>query len=265
MTHTLELYGQWVRREISQRFAGSVLGPLWLLLQPLSFIAVITLIFYGVFRTRWPGGDGSALDYALQVFVGLSVHGWCAEVLSRSPGSITAHPYLVTKVRFPLALLPAVVHGVALAQCLLSLALVALVAAVASAAGALQATPSWAALPLLPLVLLPSVLLLAGLGWLLAALGPYWRDLGNLMPAVSSLLMFLMPVFYPASMVPEGLTFLLTYNPLAYTIEGLRGLLLSGTPPDVWAGAAHLAAAAAVAGIGAWFFRRVRSGFADVL
>ena len=79
MSHVAELYGQWLRRDLSQRFAGSALGPLWLLLQPLSFIVVITLVFNGFFQAKWPGGDGSALDYGIKVFVGLSVHTFVAK------------------------------------------------------------------------------------------------------------------------------------------------------------------------------------------
>lgn len=262
MTQMGLLYGQWLRRDLSQRFAGSAAGQLWLLLQPLSFIAVITLVFNGFFNTKWPGGDGSALDYGLKVFVGLAVHTAAAEVLNRCPGSILAHPYLVTKVRFPLAMLPMVTAGVAVAQLLLSLG-IAMVAALATGSIPPQeAALSWWVLPLL---LMPALSLLAGLAWMLAGFGTYLRDLGNLMPAISSLLMFLMPVFYPADLVPAALSWVVTANPLAFTIESLRDLVFHGILPSPQAWTAHALVGVAVMGLGWWCFQRVRPGFADVL
>jgi len=262
MSHTAELYVQWLRRDLSQRFAGSALGPVWLILQPVSFIVVITLVFNGFFNAKWPGGDGSALDYGLKVFVGLAVHSFAAEMLSRCPGSILAHPYLVTKVRFPLALMPGVVAGVALAQLMLSLGLIMIFVLAFGLVPVDQALASWWCVPF---VVLPSVVMMMGLGWILAAAGVYLRDLGNFMPAVSSFLMFLMPVFYPAEFVPKGMAWFIEFNTLALAIEWLRQALFDGDLPCASGWSAHMLAASFVALLGWWFFRRVRPGFADVL
>lgn len=262
MLHALELYGQWCRRELSQRFAGSTLGPIWLLFQPLSLVLVITLVFNGFFRTKWPGGDGSALDYGLKVFVGMSVHAFVAEMLSRSPSCILSHTYLVTKVRFPLPLIPAVAAGVALVQLCLSLLLVMVILLFAGWVSPMTALTTWWVIPLL---LLPSVLLMLGIGWFLAATGVYLRDLSNVTPALSSLLMFLMPVFYPAEMVPEGLSWFVQGNPVAQAIESLRALLFMGQWPDPEQWLFHLVACATLSTLGWWYFQRVRPGFADVL
>jgi lipopolysaccharide transport system permease protein len=262
MSHSLGLYGQWLRRDLSQRFAGSAAGRLWLLLQPLGFIAVITLVFNGFFKAKWPGGDGSALNYGLQVFVGLALHTAVAEVLNRCPSSILAHPYLVTKVRFPLVMLPMVTLGVASAQLALSLVLAMAAALLAGVVAPVQAVASWWALPVL---LLPSLALMAGLAWGLAAFGTYLRDLGNLMPAISSLLMFLMPVFYPAEVVPPSMAWFIDANPLAFTIESLRALIFQGALPPLGTWALHGALGLVVMGVGWWCFARVQPGFADVL
>lgn len=262
MSHVTELYGQWLRRDLSQRFAGSALGPLWLLLQPLSFIVVITLVFNGFFQAKWPGGDGSALDYGIKVFVGLAVHTFVADILSRSPMAIVAHPYLVTKVRFPLELLPLVVAGVALAQLLLALVLVMAVVLGLGLLSLVQALLAWWALPGL---LLPALLFMLGLAWLLAATGIYLRDLGNFTPVLSGFLMFLMPVFYPAELVPSSLAWFIDYNPLALCIEWLRELLFNGSLPPLQLWAANALAGLVMAWAGWWTFQRVRPGFADVL
>jgi lipopolysaccharide transport system permease protein len=235
---------------------------MWLLLQPLSFVVVITLVFNGFFKTKWPGGDGSALDYGLKVFVGLAVHTFAAEVLARAPGCIVAHPYLVTKVRFPLPMIPMVTLGVALAQLLLALLLVMVAVLALGLVSPQQALQAWWAVPL---AMMPSVLLMVGVAWVLAAAGLYLRDLGNLTPAISSFLMFLMPVFYPAEFVPASLAWFIEFNPLALGIEWLRQILFLGTLPALQGWWAHMAAALVVAAAGWWFFQRVRPGFADVL
>jgi len=135
----------------------------------------------------------------------------------------------------------------------------ALALGVVSPVDALQ---SWWALPVL---LLPSVLTMMGLAWLLSAFGTYLRDVANLMPAIAAFLMFLMPVFYPAEFVPREMSWLVAFNPLAWTIEALRGLLFKAEWPGAWAVLSHTLAGLAVAGAGWWTFRRVRPGFADVL
>ena len=157
MTQWPYVYRQWLQRELQLRFRSSALGTGWLVLQPLAQILLFTLVFYQFFQVRWPAGDGSVGEYGLQVFIGLGLYGFCAEVINRSPGSISAHPYLVTKVRFALLLLPAVVVGAAAVQLLLSLAI--------AAAFAFWRAPHWQAL-LLPLALLPLLLYGQALAWL---------------------------------------------------------------------------------------------------
>ena len=252
----LYLYRQWLQRELHMRFRSSALGLGWLVLQPLAQIVLFTLVFYQFFQVRWPQGDGSVGEYGLQVFIGLSLFTFVAEVINRSPASVSGFPYLITKVRFPLLLLPAVVVGAGLVQLALSLA-VALVFA-------LWRAVYWQAL-LLPLALLPLLLYAQALAWLLGAAGVYLRDIGHAAPSVSTLLMFLSPVFYPASMIPAGMQWLIVFNPLAWTLEAVRGLLMHGLQPHwaQWGG--HLLAALALLALGRWFFTRIQAGFADVL
>ncbi|WP_313074010.1 ABC transporter permease [Melaminivora sp.] len=256
MTQWFYVYRQWLLRELQLRFRTSVVGAGWLVLQPLVHILLFTLVFYQFFQIRWPAGDGSVGEYGLQVFIGLSLYTFMADVINRSPGSIWSYPYLVTKVRFPLTLLPAVVVGASAVQLLLSLVIAAVFAA--------WRAPHLQAL-LLPVALVPLCLQALGLAWLLGAAGVYLRDIGHLAPSVSSLLLFLTPIFYPASMVPKALQWLVVLNPLAWTAEAARGLLMHGQAFG-WVGWAwHCAAGAALLALARWFFMRVQPGFADVL
>ena len=123
----------------------------------------------------------------------------------------------------------------------------------------------WQALALLPLALLPLLIYAQALAWLLGAAGVYLRDIGHLAPSVSSLLMFLSPIFYPASMIPAGMQWLIQCNPLAWSVELVRGVLMHGQPIDWLGWGAHALAACALLVLARWFFIRIQPGFADVL
>lgn len=256
MKQWLYVYRQWFLRDLRLRYRSSALGTAWLVLQPLAQILLFTLVFHRFFGLRWPTGDGSVGEYGLQVFIGLSLYTFVADVINRSPASVSSYPFLVTKVRFPLVLLPVVVVGVAGVQLVLSLAIAVLFAAWREAhAGAL----------LLPLLLVPLAVYALALSWLFGAAGVYLRDVGHLAPSLGTLLLFLSPVFYPASMVPGSMRWLMIVNPLAWSCEAARDLLMSGQMFDGLAWTLHLAAAGALA-VAAWaFFARIERGFADVL
>ena len=256
MTQWIYVYRQWLLRELHLKFRSSAVGTGWMVLQPLVHILLFTLVFYQFFQVRWPQGDGSATEYGLQVFIGLSLYTFIADVINRAPTSVSNYPYLVTKVRFPLVLLPAVIVGVAGVQMLLSLVIAVFFAAFKGL--------GWEAL-CLPVAILPLVGYALALGWLLGAASVYLRDIAHLAPSVSSLLLFLTPIFYPASMVPKAMRWLVELNPLAWTAENVRGLLMHGTGLD-WTGwASHLLVAAVCMCFALWFFRRIQPGFSDVL
>jgi lipopolysaccharide transport system permease protein len=231
-------------------------------------IAVFTLIFHGFMQVRWPAGSavdastgtqalGGAWGYALNVFAGLAVFNFFAEVLGRAPVAVLAQPNLVTKVRFPLLLLPAVTVGAALVHVGVG---AALLLGAALLTGTLTLQVAW-----LPLWLVPVLLYGACLALLLASLGVYVRDIGQMMAALTSLLMFLTPIFYPLAAVPPSLRGLFELNPVAWAADSLRGLLLEGRALELWPWAVHLGVSAALALAAAWVFRRLERGFADVL
>ncbi|MFM7849462.1 MAG: ABC transporter permease [Rubrivivax sp.] len=268
MTRWWFLFVQWLKRDLAGRYRGSLLGMLWPLAQPVAQIAVFTLIFHGFMQVRWPVGSaadastgtqalGGAWGYALNVFAGLAVFNFFAEVLGRAPVAVLAQPNLVTKVRFPLLLLPAVTVGAALVHVGVGSALLLGAALVT---GTLTLQVAW-----LPLWLAPVLLYGASLALLLASLGVYVRDIGQMMAALTSLLMFLTPIFYPLAAVPPSLRGLFELNPVAWAADSLRGLLLEGRALELWPWAVHLGVSAALALAAAWVFRRLERGFADVL
>lgn len=244
-------------REVVGRYRGSIMGLTWSFLHPLLMLTVYTLVFGVVFKARWGGGD-SKLDFALILFAGMIVHGLFAECANRAPGLVLANPNFVKKVVFPLEILPWVTMGSALFHAALSL--IVLLAFFAAFKLFLHPTVF-----LLPLVILPFVLLTMGVSWLLASLGVYARDVGQVIGVVTTLLLFLSPVFYPVSALPEGYRIFIQLNPLTFIIEQTREVVIWGRLPD-WAGLVAYAAAGSVAAwLGFAWFQHTRRGFADVL
>lgn len=257
------LYWQWLRRELVGRYRGSFLGIAWPILQPVIQILVFTLIFYKFMNMRWPAasaeiqGGSNAVMYGLNIFAGMIVFNFFAEVLSRSPTAVLAHPNLVTKVRFPLLLLPVVTVGAALVGVVIGSVLLWLVMLLMNGF-------SLYAL-LLPLYFTPILAYgLAG-AWLLAGLGVYLRDIGQIMPSVISLLMFLTPIFYPASAIPESIKIVFYFNPMAWGVEVFRSLLIAGELPDTQLFLINLAVSLAGVLAARLFFNRISKGFSDVL
>ena len=192
------------------------------------------------------------------LFVGLIVHGFFSEVINRSPNLILSNVNYVKKVVFPLEVLSVVALLSALFHALVN-TVVLLIAFVL-----IGKSLVWT-LVFFPLVFLPIVMLALGLSWALAALGVFVRDVGQTVGIVTMLLMFLAPVVYPISAVPEHLRPLLMLNPLTFIIEQSRDALIWGKPPEWAALLLFFAVSSFVAWLGFVWFQKTRKGFADVI
>lgn len=256
--HNRALIRVLVVREVAGRYRGSILGILWSFFNPVFMLAVYTFVFSVVFKARW-GTDGeSRAEFALILFAGLLVFNLFAECVNRAPSLIIANTNYVKKVVFPLEILPWVVFGAALFHALVSLAVWLLFSFWVF--GLPHAT-----LVLFPLVLAPLVLLVMGLSWFLAALGVFLRDVTQLVGVMTTVLMFLTPIFYPISAIPERYRFFLYLNPLTFIVEQTRSLLIFGRG-FAWGSMALLSLFAFfVAWLGFAWFQKTRKGFADVL
>ena len=256
-THRTLIY-QLGKRDVVGRYRGSVAGLAWSFLNPLLMLAVYTFVFAVVFQARWQGATDGKGSFAVILFIGVLVHGIFAECLNRAPGLILANANYVKRVMFPLEILPWVSMGSALFHALVSL-MVLLIAQVYVLGG----IPPTALL--LPVVLAPLVLTTVGLTWIFSAFGVYLRDIGQTTVVITTVALFLSPVFYPVTALPEEYRFLFLLNPLTFIIEQSREVLIWGRLPD-WRGLAIYAVASlAVSSAGFWVFQRMRRGFADVL
>ena len=247
-----------VKRDILARYKGSALGLVWALLHPVFMMLVYTFVFSVVFKARWNAGSDSKTEFALVLFAGLLVYNFFAECVNKSPGLVVANSNYVKKVVFPLEILPLVLVGSALFH--LGISLVVWFVTYIVFFGFPQLTSM-----LIAIVLIPLVFLTMGLCWFFCSLGVYLRDIAQIIGILTTMLMFLSPIFYPASSLPTDYQFLFYWNPLTVVIETARDVLYWGKYPNwsVWLLQTMVSFAVACAGF-AWF-QKTRKGFADVL
>ncbi len=253
-----DLIIQLVTREFHARYRGSALGILWSVLTPVCTVLVFSFVFGVVFKSKWGAGPESEGEFVPILFIGMLLHGIFAESISRAPLLIVGQASYVKKVVFPLELLPVV----AVLQALINAAILFGVVLVVSIAikGSIAMT-----LPLLPFVLVPYAIFVIGSVLFVSAIGVYLRDLTQLVNIITLVAMFFAPIFYPLTAVPEKYRYLLYLNPLTFTVEEARGVILFGTPPNWIELAIYGAAALAFAWIGLICFQKMRRGFADVI
>ena len=255
-----QLILQMTRREVAGRYKGSVLGLAWTFFNPVFMLVVYTFVFSEIFKSRWGGigGDESKTQFAVILFVGMIVMGLFTEVLNRAPSLIISNVNYVKKVVFPIEILPVIAMGAALFHSLISFGV--LLTAFALFNGYLHWTVIFT-----PLVLFPLVILTLGLGWMLASLGVFLRDVGQTIGLITTVLMFLTPIFYPVTAVPERFRPFIMANPLTFIIEQAREVLIWGHLPN-WMGLGiYTLVATAFAWAGYAWFQKTRKGFADVL
>jgi len=246
-------------RDLAQRYRGTALGKIWPFLYAAMLLAVFTFVFSIVLKVRWNSEENSGSAFgALMIFAGLVPHLFLSEVLSRAPASVSSMPNFVKKIRFPLPVLPSVV--VLSSMALLLVNIIILCGAILISGTSLDAKAL-----LLPALLLPLALCGIGLSMFLASIGVFFRDLSQITPLLSQLLMFLAPVCYPAESVPPAFQRLLEWNPLTWFVNTLRALLLHGQVPELSSWLIQILAWSIFAIVGYAFFCRTQRMFADLL
>jgi lipopolysaccharide transport system permease protein len=254
-----QLIWQMILREVAGRYRGSVMGLTWSFFNPVFMLTVYTFVFSVVFKARWGiGGDESKTQFAVVLFVGMIVHGLFAEVLNRAPTLILANVNYVKKVVFPLEILPVVSMGAALFHAAVSLCVFLI------AFGLFNGYLNWTAV-FAPLIFAPFIVLTLGFAWMLASLGVFLRDVGQTISIITLVMMFLAPVFYPITALPEEFRPWIMVNPITFIIEQMREVLIWGRPPD-WSGlGVYGLISIVIAWAGYAWFQKTRKGFADVL
>lgn len=243
-------------RQIRDRYAGTLGGAVWAVLNPL----LLLLVFWVVFGVGLRMQAGSGQPFVLVLFCGLVPWMTFSEALNGAASSITGRAYLVKKIAFPLEILP-VTH---LLAALFTHGVLLLILAVILAA--YKVVPGMGVL-MLPYYLLAMCALAAGLSMLLAAAVVFYRDVLQGLGVMLNIWFWLTPIVWPPEMVSARLQPLLDLNPLNYVIFGYRESLLAAHPalPGVLPTLYFWGVVVVLWFAGSGAFRRLKPSFADVL
>ena len=247
-----------IKREVMGRYRGSAMGLLWSFFNPVFMLTIYTFVFSVVFKARWVGGSDSKVEFALVLFTGLLVFNLFSEVINQAPSLILNNTNYVKKIIFPLEILPIVALGAAAFHMSVSLVVWLIFYFL------FFSIPDWTALQL-PLVLIPLMLMTLGLAWLLASLGVYLRDVGQIIGVVTMTLMFLSPIFYSIDSLPLEYQDIMHLNPLTYIVEETRNVMIwhKSVNWPLWVFWTVLSTL--IAWLGFAWFQKTRKGFADVI
>ena len=249
-----ELLGFLVVRDIKVKYKQTYLGIAWAVLQPLAYTIVFSLFFGRLAKMPSEGQP-----YGLFSFTALILWTYFQTALSFSSTSLVTNQQLVTKIYFPRLLLPAGASLAALVDLLITLVLLLFVLPFYN----VPITPRM--LWTLPFIAL-AVLTALGAGMWFSAINVKYRDVQYTIPFLMQLWLFLSPVVYPSSMVPEDYRFLYGLNPMVAVIEGFKWAVLPGMSfPAVPMMIVSILTILVLFSGGAYYFRRMEKDFADVV
>ena len=249
------LLGQLVKRDVLLRYRGAMFGVLWIFLSPLIMLGIFAFVFGQIFQAKWPQQE-MGIPFWLLLYCGLIAFNIFAETVARSPSAVRGQPNYVKKIIFPVGILPVVPLGAALVHAVFNYLILL--------AALLWVGHFHISVLLFPLLVAPVIFLALGFAWFLSAWGVFIKDMSQIVPVFVQMLMFLSPVFYPASVVPAALQPLYRYNPLSTIIESLRASVV-GHPIDWQAWLLALTVSLIAAVLGYLFFQHSRDEFADAL
>jgi len=246
-----------VRRDLRTRYAGSALGMLWTILQPLLHFALYFIVFSWILRVKFTE-NASGGDFAFYLLAGLLP--WLAfqEGVMKAAGAIVEHANLVKGVRFPAAVL---VLGSILASLVNFFVGLCVLFVVLLVAGRL----SWETLPFLPLLVTLQACLAVGFGLLAASFHTFLRDTMQVLQVGFLVWFYLTPIIYPPSYVPDRLAFVFLWNPFTALVSSYRAILIDGTGPSLVGLTPLCLWVVGMLVAGGVVFRKVEPGFADVL
>jgi lipopolysaccharide transport system permease protein len=249
-----------VRRDVLSRYSGSFGGALWAVLNPLLLMLTYFFVFGLVLQARF-GNDPSRAGFALYFLAGMLPWLALSEAVGRAPFVMVEHRNFIKKLVFPVETLPVnlVVSGLVTEF----FGIILFVLAVLIVRGRIPPTALY-----LPALLIPQMLLTAGICWFLSALGVFVRDLAQINGYLLTIWFFITPICYEEAKLnslPAAVVALLTKNPAYVLVRGYRSILLEAKPPD-WTALAWLTAFSIAAFLfgHAWFYK-LRKSFADLI
>ena len=216
-----------VKREFQLKYRNSMLGALWMILNPLAMITVYTLIFSQIMQARLPGVS-SVFAYSIYLCAGILTWGLFAEIITRSQNVFLEHANLIKKVSFPRMTLPLIIVLNALLNFFIIFGLFTFFLVIT------DTFPGWSYLVVFP-VLMIQILFAVGLGITIGVLNVFFRDVGQLFGILMQFWFWLTPIVYPAGIVPDSIAVIFDYNPMYPFISAYQTILVKGDLPP-WQG-----------------------------
>lgn len=246
-----------VQRDILGRYRGSFGGAVWTVIHPLLLLIAYYFVFAVVLRVRFGAEPGSG-GFFFYFFCGMLPWLAFSEAVGRAPNVVIEHSNFVKRVVFPVEILPVNLTFAGLVT--EGFALLIFFAALLISGRGIPGTAAY-----FPLILIPQLLLTAGLCWFLAALGVFSRDTGQIMGFLLTVWFFITPICYPATSLPENWLWLFEKNPLYTVVGAYRSVFLESEPPDGAALGNLWIVAAAAFWFGYAWFHKVKKSFADLI
>jgi lipopolysaccharide transport system permease protein len=240
-------------RDILVRYKQTVIGVAWSVIRPVATMVVFTIVFGRIAKLPSEG-----VPYPLLVFSAMLPWHFFASAIAEGSNSLIENANIISKVYFPRLIVPASAVVVSFVDFLISLALLAVLMTW------YQFLPSPRVF-LLPAFLLLAILVSMGLTLLLAALNVRYRDFRYVVPFLIQFGLFISPVGFSMSVIPEQWRWLYSLNPMVGVIEGFRWSLLPDYALDARALVSSVLISLVVLGAGILYFRRTERSFADVI
>ncbi len=259
MVQHQDLIAAILRREIRERFKGSIAGWIWAVIAPLLAITVYTFAF--TTNLQLPvaeSGEGTRVTYSLFIFSGIIVFNFFSEMAFRAPMLLHEYTHFIKQTIFPSDMLAVISTLRATAYTLISIAVMLIFQF------AITGSLPWTVL-LMPLIFIPFMAFLIGMSWFLCAIGAFTRDAGYFMINVVPLFMFATPVFYPHTSLPPPFDFWIYANALTGYVEVMRDIVLLGKVPSLMVYGWTLITSVVTFYFGYWFFDRYRNVIVDVI
>lgn len=248
-----------IKREISMKYKGSILGILWSVITPIILVGVYTFCFSYIFKASWKVEKVDIhIPYALVLFAGLNIFTLFSEIFLRSPSLISGYSYLLKKTVFPVEVLAYVSVGSALFQLIINTSIIIFINII------VYNYFVWE-IVFLPFIVLPFTVFLLAICWLLSTIGVFLKDISNLLNLLVTVLMFLSPVFFSLDSMPEPYKSIAVLNPLTLIIEETRKVLLYGLLPDFKSLSIYFLFSFCFMQLSYIFLLKVKKGFGDAI
>jgi len=258
LTRHHQLTWEMAKREISDRYAGQILGTFWAVGHPLILMGIYVFVFAFVFKQKVGGTRELPLDYTVYLLSGLIPWMSFQECMSKSAIVILSNANLVKQVVFPTEILP--VKGV-IASCFTQvISTVVLLVYVLLSHGSLF----WTYL-LIPVLYVFQILAMVGVSYIFSAIGAYFRDLKDFIQAFCVMGIFLIPLFYLPGQLPAPFQPVLYLNPFSHMIWCYQDVLYFGRFEHPWSWGLYIAGSLCVFYAGYRIFRKLKLMFGNVL